>query len=468
MIRLGFHSPAPACLLVLLLGLGGCVGKTYQEPETGLWSAEEVTERYGVDEAWWTLYDDAQLDALVDRALASNVDYARTALSVNRALYQAKALGSDLVPSFSAGGSASSTTMLDGNDGPFLPGQSRADTSRSYSANLSVSYELDLWGKLRRAVSAQEWEYRATEEDRAGARLALINNVVKSYYNLMYARQARGITERSLEFYTRLNALVEDKFRAGKVDGLEPATSRQAVLSARNTLLDLETQGKTAEQVLRNLLALRPDDPLPLEPRNLLDVPTDGVDLDVPVAALGLRPDIHAAEYRLRRTFDNWEAVRASIYPSITVGGSLSVSSREADALFDVPLLGGTVRINLPFLQWNKLRWNIKTSENQFEDAALQLTQKVNTALNEVDTYYFGYRNALARLDNLILKREADERISQYRESRYEAGVDELRDWIMARNSANESLLAVLRTKYSVIEYENALFQALGGRLVGK
>lgn len=447
--------PAFACCLLVLLT--ACAGRGYVLPPTGLMPESDVLAAWTVSRDWWKAYRDPALDALVDAALLHNVDLAKSAIAVNRALYQARLLGADLVPGFSAGADASSTTNT-----------KTGDAARSYGANLGISYELDLWSRLRDAASAQEWEYQATQQDRETARLALINNVIDGYYNLQYIRQAIVVTERSLQFYEELYRIVNDKFRAGKVDGLEPITAEQSLLAARNTLMDLQNQRKTAEQTLRNLLNLPPEAPLPVADIDLLAVRQPEPAADLPLAALSLRPDVKAAEYRIHEAFKNWTAEQASLYPSVTLGGNLSVSSNNADTLFNVPFLGGTVKINLPFLQWNKVRWNVRISETQFEDRKLDFAQTLTTALNEVDAYWFAYENSLALLSNMERKHDADVQISAYRETRYNLGADELKDWVQARNTENDSMLAVLKAKYNVIQYANAIFQAMGGRLTPK
>ena len=445
----------PLVLLTLPILLGACAGRDYVMPPTGLMSEAEIEAEWSVDRAWWKAYRDPALNALVDAALRNNVDLAKSAIAVNRALYQARQVGADLVPEFSAGGDAATT--LNAKTG---------DSSESYGSNLGISYELDLWRKLRDAASAQEWEYKATEQDRESARLALINNVIDAYYNLQYVRQAQEVTRRSIEFYEELYRIVNDKYRAGKVDGLEPITAEQSLLAARNNLMDLERQQKTGEQTLRNLLNLGPDAELDIPAVDLLAVRPPSPDLDAPLSTLGLRPDVRAAEYRIQEAFKNWEADKAALYPSVTLGGSLSVSSNSVDTLFSVPFLGGTLKINLPFLQWNKVRWNVRISESQFEERKLDFAQTLTTALNEVDTYWYSYENAVALLANMEKKHEADVRIGAYRETRYNLGADELKDWVQARNTANDSMLSVLKGKYNVIEYVNAVFQAMGGRLV--
>lgn len=441
---------------LLCLAIAGCATQTAVIPDTGLIAPQTIAADYRVDYEWWKAYDDPNLNRTVELALANNTDLKRSAITVNRTLYEANLLGENLVPEFSGSGGASTTTNT-----------KAGETVHNYTTQLGVSYELDLWRKLSSAASAQEWEYKATQQDLETVRLALINNVVDSYFHLVYLNQAIRITEQNIDFYTRLLQIINNKYLAGKVDALEPLTAEKSLLSSQNSLMNLETNRKTVEQTLRNLLNLKPEDKLDIVFEDILSVPLTNVDLNVPVAALGLRPDVKAAEYRIQSAFLDWESVKASVYPSISIGSTLSVASDKSSTLFNVPFLAGAVQINLPFLQWNKIRWNIRISEADFENAKLNLTSAVNTALNEVDTYYYSYRKSLSLLENINRKYDTDAKISIYNQMRYEAGADELKDWLDARCTENQTLLSLLEAKYNTINYENAIYKALGARLGG-
>lgn len=442
----------PCTLLCLIMA--GCATQTVPVPDTGLVTQQTIVAGYKIDSEWWKTYGDDNLDKLVELALQNNIDLKKSAITVNRALYEANLLGQNLVPEFSGslGASVSNNTKA-------------GQTTHNYTSELGVSYEIDLWRKLSNAASAQEWEYKATQQDMETTRLALINNVVDSYFHLVYLNQAIRVTEQNIEFYTQLLQIINNKFTSGKVDALEPLTAEKSLLASRNSLMVLENNRKTVEQTLRNLLNIRPDEKLDIKTADILLTPATGVDLNVPVSALGLRPDVKAAEYRIQSAFLDWESVKASVYPSITIGSTLSVSSDKASSMFNVPFLGGAVQINLPFLQWNKIKWNIKISEADFENARLNLTSSVNTALNEVDTYYYLYQKSVSLLDNISRRYDTDAKISAYNRMRYDAGAAELKDWLDAKCSENAAMLSLLEAKYNTITYENAIYKALGAKL---
>ncbi|ARQ47011.1 TolC family protein [Oxalobacter formigenes] len=442
----------PCTLLCLIIA--GCATQTTTIPDMGVIPQQTIVAGYKIDSEWWKTYHDENLNKLVAVALENNIDLKKSAITVNKALYEANLLGQNLVPEFSGSlGASVSNNMKAGQ------------TSHNYTSELGVSYEIDLWRKLSSAASAQEWEYKATQQDMETTRLALINNIVDSYFHLVYLNQAIRVTEENIGFYTQLLQIINNKFTSGKVDALEPLTAEKSLLASRNSLMTLENNRKTVEQTLRNLLNLRPGDKLDIKTADILMTPATNVDLNVPISALGLRPDVKAAEYRIQSAFLDWESVKASVYPSVTIGSTLSTASNKSSSMFNVPFLGGTVNINLPFLQWNKIKWNIKISEADFENARLNLTSSVNTALNEVDTYYYSYEKSVSLLDNLSRRYDNDAKISVYNRMRYEAGATELKDWLDAKTSENSSMLSLLEGKYNTITYENAIYKSLGAKL---
>ena len=441
-------------LCAVLLLVPGCAGRDYQIPDEGLLSAPLIEESYHVDREWWKLYHDAELNRMVDMALARNIDLARSAISVNRALYQARQLGANLVPSFSASGDASSRTDLESGQ-----------ASRSFNASFGLAYELDLWGRLRNAASAGAWEYRATEQDRESTRLALINSVVNTWYSMADTSRSLELARESLNYYERLLAIVQAQYTEGKTDGLDPAQTEQSLLSQRATVLTLENQFEEEKRTLRDLLNLRPEEKLDFTLPDLLSVAVPEVELSVPVAALGLRPDVSAAEYRLLSAFRDQEAAKGDLFPELSIGGTLGASAASFSDFFTAPFVSGLINLSLPFLDWNRVKWNVRIAEADFEDAKLSFQQSVTQALNEVALYYHTLVNAQQQLENMKKKYEADLRVEAYRKARYEQGADELKEYLEAMKARNDSRLSVLEKAYGVISASNAVWQAMGGRI---
>ena len=220
---------------------------------------------------------------------------------------------------------------------------------------------------------------------------------------------------------------------------------------------------------MRNLLNLHPGQRVPAAPMNLdypdlLGVTSPGVNLDVPLAVLANRPDLMAAEKRVRSAFRDVQAANKSWLPEITLGAGLSSSSTQVRSAFDVPIAAGIIGISLPFLDWNRVYWQVKISEADFESRVVEFEQSITAALNEVDKFYYGYLRAGDKLEIAAAKHEEDVKISSYYQARYEGGAAGLSDWLGALNTENQSRLDLLNAKYSRIESENALYKAMAGR----
>jgi NodT family efflux transporter outer membrane factor (OMF) lipoprotein len=441
-------------LCLFFLPLQGCSSKNYPMPDQGILSEKQIQEHYSLNRQWWKLYGDQELDRIVDMALERNIDLARSAVTVNKALYQARQLGAELVPSFSGSGDGASRKQLD-----------TGNTSRSFNASLGLSYELDLWGHLRDSASAQAWEYTATEQDLLASRLALVNSVVNTWYSMARTAQAIRISQENLHFYEQLLDIIQQKFHTGKTDGLDPAQAEQSLLAQQTSLLTLEEQFREEKQLLRDLLNMRPEEEPEYALPELADVKIPLPDLEIPIAAMGARPDVQAAESRIQKAFRTQQASRSSLYPSISVGGTLGASSNSLGNLFPNGFINGLLSLNLPFLDWNRVRWNVRISEAEFQDAVLNFQKTLTTALNEVSLYYQSMQNAQQQLTVMEKQHEADLRVQEYRKMRYDLGADELKDWLEALHASNSSQLSVLNDRYQVIAAANAIYQAMGGRI---
>lgn len=421
---------------------------------------QDLTKQFGVNDQWWLGYQDPQLNRLLDTALANNVNLAKAAIAVNVALYKANLVGANLVPSFSGNAQSSASKGVGSTSNLISTGVSK----ENHQLGFNLSYTLDLWGRLKDAASAAEWESKATKEDLQAARLSLINAVTSSYYNLVYYSDAIRVTQQSIKAYQDINRILNNKFKVGLIDRLGVDQSEQAILAAKNTLINLQTAQKMTEQMLRNLLNLKPNEPLLTSVPSLAKVKLQGVDMKVPVAVIANRPDIVAGLNRLQSAFKNLQSMEKSWFPTLTLGGSLASSNVKLDNLLDNPVATGMLSINLPFLDWNRVKNNVKISEESYKLAKLDYEQKITSALNEIDGYYFAYRQARESYRNLQKKYQNDKKISGHYKQRYETGVSELREWLTALNTERASELALLETKYNLIKHENAVYQSMAGK----
>lgn len=433
--------------IIILIALGVILGscsnlkKDYQNIDSEIKTYKELSKNYNIDSRWWESYGDEQLNNLIELGLENNNDLAKAAININKALYQAKIIGSDLVPEFNGNLSSGASKNIESG------GSSNIDHSGSFN----ISYEIDLWQRLRDMKDAQEWEYKATIEDYEKTKLTLINSIIDSYFSIIYLENYIEINKSMSKNYLDIEKIVENKLRYGTADILDKKQAEREVIRSNNTLISYEKDKKEQESLLRNLLNLKPDDELKIEYRDILEVKNLGVNLDVPLNIVANRPDIKAYEYRLKNAFKDAVASEKQLYPNITISSALSSSSDKFNNTLKTPVALGSVSINLPFLNWNEIKWNIKISRAEYEEAKLNFQQGIVTALNEIDYNYFLYVKEQENYINLKNINEYDNEIAINYERKYENGKVELREWLLSLNDEALSRLNIINSKYQMM-----------------
>lgn len=460
------HTARFLLLNTFFIAALGC-GTTRTPPpsvESRFENPEQIRDDYIFVAEWWKIYDDAALDAIVEHALKNNIDYAKSAVNVDKALYQAGLSKADLLPNVSVKGTESINATL----------HSGQEAARAFKGEISISsYEVDLWRRISDLSSVQFWEYKATIEDKQAMRLTIINNVIDAYFKLVYLHSAIQVVQNSIINYEKILQTVLAKYRYGKVGGLEVEQARQSIQSAKNSLIKFEIEQKTTMQTFSLLLNSPPDSKFAIKNYDFLLMSFKDVELDVPVAVLAKRPDLKAAEYRLKKSFININATIKQLYPKITLGSALSSSINQSafplttdkvNTFFAFPLFLGTMSLDLPFLRWNSIKWNIKVSEAEYDIAKLEFEDSLTTALNELSVAIFNYNKYKDMYKNSRTKNSHDAAISKYYKLRYDAGSGEISDWLNAMNTALESELLALDHRYQTLKYETMVYKTMTGR----
>ncbi|MGN1063724.1 MAG: TolC family protein, partial [Alphaproteobacteria bacterium] len=410
-----------------VLFVSGCAVSTDQPPrlpdELG-----KITDSalYPVDENWWLLYEDENLNKLLETAMKNNPDYLKAVLTVRRELYNLRLVQSDLFPTLSGSLGASAQRQIDRHD----------SFSNNFTGELGLKYELDLYGKIDDTVKAQAFEYEATVMDRDSARLILINSVVDLYFNLVYLDNSIKLSEKNIRAYQKIEQIMATKYKSGKSDHVEVLEAKQSVLTERNKLLDLQTKFREMENSLKNIIGMREGQP-DIQYDDLLKQKTLGVNTDVPLAVLAARPDLRAEQYRLEKAFKDLNAMEKSWYPDISLSGSFGSSASKARKTFDFPYILGKVSVDLPFLDWNRVKNNVKISRTDYEIALVGFRDALTQAVNEVAYYSFAYGQSLDTFKNIEENYQTSVQITKYYKTRYDTGKTEFKDYLEAINREN-------------------------------
>lgn len=453
--------------IALLFALGGCATltkSTYQAPQTAnpaRWQYASVGAALNESpagashERWWSEFGDAQLDTLIDAVLARNNDLAAAGISVRRAWLEAGIAADAERPTLS-GSASSSRTQKEGGE-----------RAQAHTASLSVSYEVDLWNRLASATDAAQWEARATEQDRENTAWTLVATTARLYWKLAYLNTRLRLGQQNVDYAQRTLGITRARHAAGAVSGLDVIESEQTLVSLQATQSTIEQTRVETCNALVLLLGSPPaaDQTALPEPANLLATTLPEVGAGLPAELLGRRPDLRAAELRLRATLASGDATRASYYPAITLTGALGTSSTALSSLLNNPVSTLGLGLALPFLQWNEMQLKGKIAEADYEKAVVDFRQTLYTAMGDVENA-LSARSQYARQSVLLTRSLALARESERRlEVQYRAGAVALKTWLDAQKTRRDAELALAENRYNQLDNRVTLYQVLGGSL---
>ena len=373
---------------VALLVLAGCaVQPDYQRPELELPQAwQESAPRPERAESWWHVYRDPALDRLVEEALAGNADVLVAAARVEEAralLGEARAaLYPEVGANASAGRSQSSAAT-----GLLPPGVARERSN--YRATLDVSYEIDIFGRLRAASEAARAELAASEAVRDAVRLALTARVAAGYYSLAALDAQVALTGRVLQLREEALELQRRRREAGIISDFELRQLEAEAATLRAQLPPLERDREVAEAALAALLGRSPravfEDSLPRPGQDVEDAAV-AVPAGMPSELLLRRPDLVEAEQRLVATNARVALARSAYFPSIRLTGSLGSETADLGDLFTGPAGIWSLAASLaqPIYAGGRLKAQREAAEARERAALAQYVGTVRNAFREV------------------------------------------------------------------------------------
>lgn len=455
--------------VTLALLLSGCAGSrsSYQTPEADMPAAWEQSSTSGATplfERWWRQFDDPALTRVIESALARNNDLAAAALRVRQAQLQAGIAATALSPSASGRLYSNASRSLAGSGIP---------TARSNGASALVSYEVDLWGRLDSTRSAAEWTARASAEDRQAAEQAMAGTAAGLYWQLAYLNQRVASGGDSLAYALRTQELVRTQYNAGSVSAVELRESEQTVASQRAELTQLEQQRVETRNAIAVLMNAPPGaailtEVLPTEPKRLTDAMLPPVAAGAPADLLARRPDLRAAEARLRNVLATGDATRTSFYPALHLTGELGSSSSSLMRLLSNPVATLGVGLTLPYLRAGEMKLSTQFSTAQYEEAVVNFRQSLYTAFADVENALSARTQLLRQGEQLALQLTAAREAERLYEVRYRTGSTGLRIWLDAQQSRRTAELGVQENRLAQLNALSTVYRVLGGAVASE
>jgi NodT family efflux transporter outer membrane factor (OMF) lipoprotein len=462
---------------MLGIGLTGCtVGPDYQSPEIkeapgrSALNGESVPSRTvegAVDIAWWKSFRDLQLSLLVERLVAQNLDLETAAERVIQSVAQRRVAAAQGLPHID--GQSSTTYNRQSPNGTLsllTPAPGAPLEYALFHDGLTSSWQLDLFGRVRRAVEAADANTLAAVENRHGVALAAVAELAQSYMQLRGTQNRLGIAKRNLRLAEENVELVNTRFGNGVATTLDLAQARAQQATIAATLPPLRTQEAELINAIGLLLG---DAPRALEADLHRSQIMPRVPRRVPVGLPGTlvrrRPDVREAEARLHEATAQTGVAVASFYPDVALNGAVSVESLRLTNLFSPTSTAFALgpSISLPIFEGGQLRGALALRESRQREAAIFFQKTVLRAWKEVDDALTAYREAQRRRADVARSVTENQAALRAARQRYSEGAIDFLNVITTQAQLLQSENDLADSDTQIATYLVSLYRALGG-----
>jgi multidrug efflux system outer membrane protein len=467
MVRLG--------LLAVSLALAACaVGPDFKppvNPPAALINAESkeraplVTQ--SPDGLWWQQFDDPVLNGLIARALVSNLDLEAAGARVRAARAAFSGAEFDYAPHVPVTAGYTHSKQQ-------VPGfGTQRFNAESYTAGFDASWELDLFGHVRRSVEAARGDLAAEQEGLLDARITVAAEVARNYFSLRSTQQQIQVALDNLANQRETVRLTTLRYDSGRGTELDVQSSRARLKATEATLPQLETAQAAAWYRLAVLLGQRPGAlDAELQPHaapayaKALPIGNDGNDA---AALLRNRPDVRAAERRLAAATARVGVATADLFPRVTITGFVGFLSGDFGHLFssssgnDGRAWSITPSVSWAALDYGSVRARLRASRANADGAMVNYEKTVLNALEETENAFVGYREQQMELKSLLEQAEASRRAAELAAVQYREGVADFLTLLDAQRTQLAAESAVAASEGAVNIDVVAIYKALGG-----
>ena len=450
--------------LVALLVSGCMVGPDYTRPSVDAPPAWRLTDQAANDlanSAWWNQFGDPVLSDLIATALRENKDLLIASARIDEYAGRYGITRSQFFPQVAAG--------VDGYKQKNVPsGSVDKETYNSYQALLSASWEIDLWGKIRRQNEAANAQLVASEEGRQGVILSLVASVAGGYTMLRDLDRQLQIATDTANTRAASYQLFKDRYEGGVISLLELSQNRSQYEEALASIPPLEKAIAQQENALSVLLGRNPE-PI-ARGRSIDQLSVPAVPQGLPSSLLERRPDLRQAEQTLIAANAQIGAAKAAYYPSISLTGMFGGVSTSLSDLFtgsaQVWQYGGAV--NLPIFTGGLLAGQVQVAEAQQQQALFSYQKAIQNAFREVNDSLIDQDRTRAQLD---AQRQQVASLQQYADTarlRYDNGYTSYLEVLDAERSLFQAQLQFTQTQQARLQAMINLYKAMGGGWVSE
>ena len=460
-------SSISVCFSIMIISGCFAVGPDYVRPDTTVYknwntSLKSDSGKKGTDTQnltnWWIALGDPILSSLIERAQRSNLDLKKAQASIREARARRGLAKADFYPAIDATGSASRSRSSQNSGGGV--------TSDLYAAGFDASWELDVFGGVRRSVEAAQANLEASQENLRDVLVSLLAEVAKNYVDVRTYQARIAIAEDNLKSQEETYQLTVWRNQAGLSDELAVQQARYNLESTRSGIPTLRTGLEDAMNSIAILLGEQPGKVhKELMKRESIPVTPLNIAMGVPADIMRRRPDIRKAERELASQTAKIGVATADLYPKLTLSGSIALNALSTSDLFSsgskTYSFGPSVTI--PIFDGGSIRNNIEVQSALQEQYLIAYETAVLNALKEVENALAAYVQEQYRRQALIDAAAAAKQAAQLAKTKYQAGLSDFSDVLDAERSllSYEDELAI--SEGMVTTGLISLYKALGG-----
>ena len=464
---------APLAALVVMAS--GCVSMAPESsaPEIAAsvpaqYNNVELSEPYR-PASWWKSFEDPVLNALLDEALAKNLDLAEASARLRGAEAQARVSKSGLFPQVNAGlNSNYSDSPTAGTNFGAIPGAGSGRLqNETYSSSLSMSYEIDIWGKVRNGARAGEADAVAAAADLQAVRLAVLAETITSYFNIVDARHQIALTVKIVDVLGDRVEQTENRYRRGLATSFELYQVRQDFRNVQASLPQRESQLTATEGQLAVLVGRYANNMDELLDKNLAPkLIFEPVPSGLPIELLDRRPDVFAESQRLESARFNLGGRKAERFPSLSLSagsGSQAGDPQGVFNIFDNWVLNLGAGLTAPLFQGGRIKANIEVADARYAQQTAVYARTVLNAYQEVGTAIERYEEERQRYRFLFSQLDEANATARLQSNRFANGVGSYVNYLDALRAQYQVQSALSSAARDVALARLGVHRALGG-----
>ncbi|CAN7234475.1 efflux transporter outer membrane subunit [Massilia sp. LjRoot122] len=455
----------------LAAALGGCatVGPDFKAPagapDAAFRHAATTQEAAQLPAQWWTVFGDSTLNGLEERALRDNPGVKAAAQRLLQAQAQLGVVRAGQAPNLAVSAGVSNTRSSSETAQGIALGR-RSIEGNNFSLGASLSYELDLWGRVRRVVEAADAQALAAQDDRDGVLLLLSSQVASSYWQLRGLDAELAILRNALDARREAQELVEARFKAGLSNELDVSRARIERANAEADLHEVQRQRNTVEHALATLVGASPSAPLLAAAQGAQLPQPPGIPVGLPASLVGQRPDLAASVAQLKAANAQVGVAEGAFYPSLSLTSNFGFASEHLRDLASGgarAFSAGPLALSLPIFDGGRNRANLALSKARYEEAVANHQTRLLTALREVEDALSDLQGRAQQGEVQAQSQQAAARALLVAQARYERGVSTYLDVTDAQRTSLAADRAAAQIRTQRLLATVAVARALGG-----